>query len=57
MSAPRFRHAVVAGASTAGLLAARALADHFEQVTLVGKDVVGREPTPRKGVPQGRHVH
>jgi len=57
MSAPRFRHAVVAGASMAGLLAARALADHFEQVTLVEKDVVGREPTPRKGVPQGRHVH
>src|SRR5688500_18019332 len=57
MSAPRFRHAVIGGASMAGLLAARALADHFQQVTLVEKDVVGREPKPRKGVPQGRHVH
>src|ERR671912_1009850 len=57
MSGGRIGHAVVAGASMAGLLAARALADHFEQVTLVEKDVVAREPTPRKGVPQGRHVH
>ena len=57
MSALQFRHAVVAGASMAGLLAARVLADHFNHVTLIEKDVVAPEPTPRKGVPQGRHVH
>ena len=57
MSDLQFRHAVVAGASMAGLLAARVLADHFNHVTLIEKDVVAPEPTPRKGVPQGRHVH
>lgn len=57
MSVSQFRHAVVAGASMAGLLAARVLADHFNHVTLIEKDVIAREPTPRKGVPQGRHVH
>ena len=41
----------------AGLLAARVLSDHFEQVTLVEKDALPSSPEPRKGVPQGRHVH
>jgi 2-polyprenyl-6-methoxyphenol hydroxylase-like FAD-dependent oxidoreductase len=52
-----FRHAVVAGGGMAGLLAARVLADHFEHVTLVERDLLGRSPEPRKGVPQGRHGH
>ena len=55
MSASQLRHAGVAGASMAGLLAARVLADHFNHVTLIEKDVIAREPTPRKGVTQGRH--
>ncbi|MGD8793254.1 MAG: FAD-dependent oxidoreductase, partial [Anaerolineae bacterium] len=49
--------AVVIGASMAGLLAARALADHFDQVTLLERD---RFPAPgenRRGVPQGKHTH
>jgi DNA-binding response OmpR family regulator len=33
-----FRRAVVAGASMAGLLAARALSVHFDQVTIVERD-------------------
>ena len=33
-------HAVVIGASVAGLLAARALADFYEQVTVVERDVL-----------------
>ena len=32
------RHAVVLGGSLAGLLAARVLADHFEEVTLIERD-------------------
>jgi 2-polyprenyl-6-methoxyphenol hydroxylase-like FAD-dependent oxidoreductase len=35
-SPPARGHAVVAGGSLAGLLAARVLADHFERVTLLG---------------------
>ena len=50
-------HAVVIGGSIAGLLAARVLLDHFEQVTLIERDRLTRDAEPRKGVPQGRHVH
>jgi len=50
-------HAVVIGGGLAGLLAARVLADHFERVTLIERDGVAPEPRPRKGVPQGNHVH
>jgi 2-polyprenyl-6-methoxyphenol hydroxylase-like FAD-dependent oxidoreductase len=56
-SARPFRHAVVLGGSVAGLLAARVLADHFERVTLVERDRWSDAPEPRKGVPQGNHVH
>lgn len=49
--------AIVIGASMGGLLAARALADHFERVTLLERDVFPPAGEHRKGVPQGRHVH
>lgn len=51
------RHVVVVGGSIAGLLAARALVDHVDRVTVLDRDDLPREPTPRGGVPQGRHVH
>ena len=51
------QHAVVVGASIAGVLAAQVLAGHFERVTLVDRDEMPGEPGPRGGVPQGRHVH
>lgn len=50
-------HAIVIGASMAGLLASRVLSDHFEQVTIIERDQLPQEVQPRKGVPQGRHVH
>jgi 2-polyprenyl-6-methoxyphenol hydroxylase-like FAD-dependent oxidoreductase len=50
-------HAVVIGGSLAGLLAARAMADHFTRVTLVERDGFPEGPLPRKSVPQSRHVH
>lgn len=50
-------HAVVLGASVSGLCAARVLADFFERVTVVERDVLPSGFTPRKGVPQGHHVH
>jgi 2-polyprenyl-6-methoxyphenol hydroxylase-like FAD-dependent oxidoreductase len=49
--------AVVIGASMGGLLAARALADHYEQVTLLERDSFPAPGEHRKGVPQGRHAH
>lgn len=45
------------GASVSGLLAARVLADHFRQVTVVERDELPTEPSNRRGVPQGRHAH
>lgn len=51
------RHAVVIGRSMAGLLAARVLSDHFKEVTILERDRLSEQVEPRKGVPQGRHVH
>jgi 2-polyprenyl-6-methoxyphenol hydroxylase-like FAD-dependent oxidoreductase len=50
-------HAVVMGASIGGLLAARALSDHFKRVTVLERDSLPEAAEPRKGVPQGRHTH
>lgn len=50
-------HAVVIGASMGGLLAARALADRFQRVTVVERDALAANPAQRKGVPQGEHAH
>lgn len=51
------RHAVVIGASIGGVLAARALSEHFERVTLLERDRFPAAGEQRKGVPQGRHAH
>lgn len=51
------QHAVVIGGSIAGLTAARVLSEHFERVTLVERDQLTDVIAPRKGVPQGRHLH
>ncbi|MEU4065144.1 FAD-dependent oxidoreductase [Streptomyces wedmorensis] len=49
--------AVVLGASMAGLLAARVLADSYDEVLVVERDAITGTTTARKGVGQGRHVH
>src|SRR5215207_1475471 len=50
-------HAVVVGASLAGLAAAAALAGRFQRVTIVDRDALPRSVEQRDGVPQGRHAH
>ena len=50
-------HAVVIGASMAGLLAARALSDFYERVTIVERDLLPGIGEGRKAVPQGSHAH
>ncbi|MEV0445321.1 FAD-dependent monooxygenase [Streptomyces spectabilis] len=49
--------AVVLGAGIAGLLAAAACADHFDQVVVVERDALPDGPQRRRGVPQSAHVH
>lgn len=49
--------AVVLGASMAGLLAARVLAERFEQVVVIERDVLPPAGQHRRGVPHGRHLH
>lgn len=50
-------HAIVLGASMAGLLAARVLADFYTTVTVVERDTLDDTAVVRRGVPQGRHIH
>lgn len=50
-------HAVVLGASMAGLLAARVLAPAYRKVTVIDRDVMPEIGAQRRGVPQGRHIH
>src|SRR5580704_75815 len=51
------RHAVVVGASMAGLTTARVLSDYFEQVTALEQDDLEEGPVLHKSVPQGHHLH
>jgi 2-polyprenyl-6-methoxyphenol hydroxylase-like FAD-dependent oxidoreductase len=50
-------HAVVVGASMAGLLTARVLTDAYQQVTIIERDALATSAPGRKGVPQGWHAH
>jgi 2-polyprenyl-6-methoxyphenol hydroxylase-like FAD-dependent oxidoreductase len=54
---PTGKHAIVLGASLAGLLTARVLSETFDKVTLVDRDSLPDGPLPRKGVPQGWQLH
>jgi 2-polyprenyl-6-methoxyphenol hydroxylase-like FAD-dependent oxidoreductase len=52
-----FQHAIVIGGGIAGLLAARVLSDHFEQVTIIERDLYPDAPNFRAGTPQARQIH
>jgi 2-polyprenyl-6-methoxyphenol hydroxylase-like FAD-dependent oxidoreductase len=56
-SEPLGEHAVVIGASIAGLLAARALSDAYRRVTIIERDELPAIGANRKAVPQGSHAH
>ncbi|MFL6099770.1 MAG: NAD(P)/FAD-dependent oxidoreductase [Actinomycetales bacterium] len=49
--------AFVVGAGMAGLLSARALADHVDEVVVFEREVLLDTAEPRGHVPQGKHLH
>jgi 2-polyprenyl-6-methoxyphenol hydroxylase-like FAD-dependent oxidoreductase len=51
------QHAIVIGGSLAGLLTARVLSDHFDEITVIERDALPAGAAQRRGVPQGRHTH
>lgn len=53
----RSTHAVVIGASIAGMCAARVLSEHYDRVTVYERDELPDGPTNRSAIPQGQHVH
>ncbi|MGH2509250.1 MAG: NAD(P)/FAD-dependent oxidoreductase, partial [Ktedonobacteraceae bacterium] len=57
MNSTNGKHAVVIGCGIAGILAARVLSKHFEQVTVLDRDVLPDSGQPRKGAPQTFHNH
>ena len=50
-------HALVVGASLAGMLAARVLSETCERVTVLDRDLWTDHTRPRQGVPHGGHAH
>jgi 2-polyprenyl-6-methoxyphenol hydroxylase-like FAD-dependent oxidoreductase len=49
--------AIIAGASIAGLVAARVLSDTVDEVVVLDRDVMSGGPEGRAGVPQANHLH
>jgi 2-polyprenyl-6-methoxyphenol hydroxylase-like FAD-dependent oxidoreductase len=57
MVASHRKSAVVIGAGIGGLAAAAALADHFDDVTIVERDAIPADAAARPGTPQSNHPH
>ena len=57
MDQPLGQRAVVIGGSVAGLMTARVLADHFESVTVLDRDLIEDRPALHRSIPQGHHYH
>lgn len=51
------RTAIVLGGSVAGLCAAGALAEQFDDVTILERDILPSDAEHRRGVPQSKHPH
>lgn len=49
--------AVVIGGSIAGLLAARVLSEHVDEVVILEKDDLPDKPAPRRGTPHSAQLH
>lgn len=57
MRSTKRKQAIVIGGSVAGLLAGRVLADYFDTVIVLERDMCPHKPEPRPGVPHSRQTH
>ncbi|HSH01615.1 MAG TPA: FAD-binding monooxygenase, partial [Anaerolineae bacterium] len=57
MGGVRYQRAVVLGGGLAGMVAAKVLAGHFEEVVVVERDVYPEGDVARPGVPQSPQLH
>ncbi|MGZ3846628.1 MAG: FAD-dependent oxidoreductase [Flavisolibacter sp.] len=53
----RKKRAIVLGGSFAGLMTAKVLSDHYEEVIILEKDPIHHYPESRKGQPHTKHLH
>ncbi|ULT59625.1 FAD-dependent monooxygenase [Neobacillus drentensis] len=53
----RGEKAVIIGGGISGKLTARVLSDFFQKVIILERDSKPNGPFPRKGAPQGEHIH
>lgn len=53
----RMKTALVLGGSIAGMIAARVLADHADEVWIIEPDLLEDAPVIRRGAPQGSQAH
>lgn len=53
----KVKSAIVIGGSIGGMVAARVLTDHFDEVVLVERDYLPGGSENRPGVPHARHLH
>jgi 2-polyprenyl-6-methoxyphenol hydroxylase-like FAD-dependent oxidoreductase len=51
------KHAIVIGAGIGGMAAAAAVSGHFERVTVLERDLLPLNASPRPGTPQDNHLH
>lgn len=51
------KNAVVIGAGIGGLAAAAAVSEYFDTVTIVDRDELPHDASPRSGAPQSSHLH
>lgn len=53
----RNERAIIIGGGISGKLAARVISDFFKEVIIIERDQKPQGPFPRKGAPQGEHLH
>lgn len=57
MSDKNSKKAVIVGSGIAGLISAKVASEYYQEVIVIERDSKPVDACPRKGVPQGHHIH